>query len=307
MTGRSLLELLQLAAWGLIPLAGLWAWRLVKGARRVRPLGGVVLLGLGTLIYAHFVEPRVLLVREHRIVLDGCASEDRQLRLALIADLHVGVFRNTMSMHRIRDALRRADADVVLIAGDFVYHLDPSRFDEAFSPLSEVGVPVLFVLGNHDVGLPGTNVERPLEASLERLGLVNATHRSVTVPSRRGRFVVVGISDQWQGRQRFDEVMTATAATRIVLTHHPETILRIPEGSQVDLLVAGHTHGGQIWIPGLTCRLASFACIVTLEGTFRRPQGQGFVTAGTGMVGLPLRLAVPPRIDILNVEASACP
>ena len=307
MTTQLIYDVIRVGAWTLLPLIVVFAGLLVRGAPSRRPWRGLVLLGLVALTYAHLIEPRILWVRRHDLTIDRCLPAPAKLRVGLVADLHIGAFRNAMSLRRIRAALRAAQVDAVLIAGDFVYHLEVERFDAAFEPLADMGVPVLFVLGNHDVGLPGPNVQAPLERALTRLGLIDVTHRSQIVETDFGRFEVVGISDQWQGLQRFDGVRTSTSVPRLVLTHHPETLYLMPDDAQFDLLVAGHTHGGQIYIPGLTCRWVSFACLVTREGAFSRPEGEGFVTAGTGMVGLPVRLGVPPRVDVLEVTSAPCP
>ena len=74
----------------------------------------------------------------------------------------------------------------------------------------------------------------------------------------------------------------------------------------VDLFLAGHTHGGQIHLPGLTCRLFRRACRVARYDLVEEDGALLFVTSGTGMVGLPMRFLVPPRIDVLNVSWSAC-
>ncbi|MEL7485803.1 MAG: phosphohydrolase, partial [Pseudomonadota bacterium] len=73
-----------------------------------------------------------------------------------------------------------------------------------------------------------------------------------------------------------------------------------------DLLIAGHTHGGQIYIPFVTCALIDFACRVQRYGLNMEERIPVFVTSGTGMTGLPMRFNMPPRIDVLNVATRAC-
>ena len=91
---------------------------------------------------------------------------------------------------------------------------------------------------------------------------------------------------------------------RIVLTHEPDTALRWPDAA-ADLALMGHTHGGQIQLPWLTERvLRGMHDSPWYEGRYATPKGQIFVTAGTGMIGLPLRLGVPPRIDVLHISGS---
>lgn len=267
---------------------------------------GIALLAVLGFVYARFVEPGTLVVKRTVLELDGCFAEGGTAQIALIADLHAGVFRNAVSPRRVAARLAELDVDAVLIAGDFVYELAPERFGATFAPLGELPMPVYFVLGNHDVGLPGPDVGAPLREALVGLGLVDIEDRVVSLATATGTIALAGLSEQWLGRQRLEILEPSSAVPRIGLSHHPESIENLPDGADMDLLLAGHTHGGQVYIPGVTCQVVGFACLVVLEGEFRRPKGRGYVTAGIGMVGLPVRLGVPPRIDRLEVRYAAC-
>jgi hypothetical protein len=91
-----------------------------------------------------------------------------------------------------------------------------------------------------------------------------------------------------------------------VLAHNPGTIRELPPAARLDLLVAGHTHGGQIYIPWLTCALLRDACAVVRYGFAEVGPYRVFVTSGTGMVGLPLRFNAPPRIDVIDLSWRQC-
>ena len=95
-------------------------------------------------------------------------------------------------------------------------------------------------------------------------------------------------------------------APRIVLTPNPATILALRPREAVDILIAGHTHGGQINIPGLNCMIMKSMCRVTLYGFSEEERGLVFVTSGTGMVGLPMRFNRAPRIDVIDLSWRAC-
>lgn len=280
---------------------------LITGVRRARIVSGLVLAGLSVLAYARFVEPRILLTVEHDVALKRCFEAGGALRLAVFSDAHEGLFGNAIPIDRIARRVAATNPDAVLIAGDFVYFLDPARFDETFSALSQLEAPVYAVLGNHDDGLPGPDVSVPLSASLTRLGLNDIENRALIKEIDGAPVEFAGLSDSWQGRQDMRVVAGRPAHPRIVLTHNPETVFDLPAGSGVDLLIAGHTHGGQIRIPGLTCALLRTMCRVTLYGLSEKEGRLDFVTSGTGMVGLPMRFLVPPRIDVLNVKYDACP
>lgn len=94
-------------------------------------------------------------------------------------------------------------------------------------------------------------------------------------------------------------------SARLVLAHNPASIPARRPREAVDPLIAGHTHGGQINIPLVPCALTS-ACRVTRYGLAQAERGSVFVTSGTGMVGLPMRLNAAPRIDVINLFWRAC-
>ncbi|MEM6377444.1 MAG: hypothetical protein AAF705_04470 [Bacteroidota bacterium] len=90
-----------------------------------------------------------------------------------------------------------------------------------------------------------------------------------------------------------------------LLTHNPDTALHVPQGVEYDLMLAGHTHGGQVRIPGLIDRVIPAAYPFD-HGLHIYPSAEGdrlvYVTSGTGMIGLPLRFNMAPRIDLLTLH-----
>lgn len=308
MSGLSGLEYLKLAifyaSWLYFPMAALLLAGILRGPARRKAVFLVLLLPLTILAYARFIEPRLLQRVETAIALERCVAEAGSVRIALLSDIHAGLFPSAVSPARLAAAIRKIRPDLVMIAGDSVYFLDPRRFDDVFRPLGGTGAPVYAVLGNHDVGIPGPDVGAELAASFERVGV--RVIDNARVENAAGGVEIIGLSDRWQGRQRLGLLVPASAAPRIVLTHNPKTVDNLGDDMRLDLLLAGHTHGGQIFLPVLTCRLIDIACAPVRRGYAEVKGRQLFVTSGVGMVGLPARFLVPPRIDVLNVVFRAC-
>lgn len=272
-----------------------------RGAERVA--SGILLAGLSVLAYARFVEPRLLTVKTHDITLDRCFPDGGSVRLAVFSDTHIGIFANAMPIARIMRRVSSLKPDAALIAGDLTYHLSPQHFAARFAAPGAKSVPVYAVLGNHDVGFPGQDVSVPLASALDRADVTVIDNDVQILRGRGGAAEIVGLSDLWQGRQNLSLVAEPSASPRLVLTHNPMTAEITPHA---DLLIAGHTHGGQIYIPFFTCAVAKTACrpLRYDEGVV---EGRKlFVTSGTGMVGLPMRFMVPPRIDVLNIRWRRC-
>ncbi len=280
---------------------------IIVSQRDLRRYGAALILaGLTVLAYARFVEPSLLVTRTLDIELARCFPEAGKVSIAVFSDTHVGVFGNEMPFSRIVRRVNKADPDLVFIAGDFAYLLDPARFDRAFSPLAHSKAPVYAVLGNHDIGAPAPDISAELIPALERNGVRVIDDMATTAEIGGREIEIVGISDLWGERQKRALLNEPTEKPRLVLTHNPSTILRLRPSAQLDLMIAGHTHGGQIYAPFLTCALMREICEVARYGLAETPRGPVFVTSGTGTVGLAMRFMVPPTIDVLNIRYKAC-
>jgi predicted MPP superfamily phosphohydrolase len=273
--------------------AALWALR--AGARRARPLKWMAaLLALGALLFiqARFVEPQMILVHETSLQVGARA------RVALVSDLHVGLFKDERFLQRVVERLNTMPLDAVLIAGDFRGWNDRRPLRELLAPLAKLRAPVYAVPGNHDI-LPadGPPAGPELFAAWQALGVRPLQGRWATV----GGVTVVGLGDMWAGQ---DDARPLHAAPhdrpRVVLTHNPDTAMKLKAGD-AELLLAGHTHGGQLRIPGLYRH--AIPCHHPFDrGLHHFAPVPVFVTAGLGETGVPMRWMNPPVIDVLELH-----
>ncbi|MBI1365616.1 MAG: hypothetical protein GC153_06615 [Alphaproteobacteria bacterium] len=311
MNALGFFEYLQLfvfyASWLYFPAAFILIRMIARRPRRKKIIAGLILAPMTAIAYARFVEPRLLLTVDHDIELKRCFPAAGSFTIALFSDMHIGLYPNAVSIERIAARLRKIAPDAAMIAGDFDYFLAPERFARTYAPLGRVGAPVYAVLGNHDVGMSGPNVGAQLTAALEKDGVRMIDNKRADITLNGAAVDLVGLSELWLDNEDKSLVADASPVPRIVLAHHPEAIYGLPPGpGRPDLLVAGHTHGGQVWLPGLTCHIAKLACLVTRYGEKDVGATRVFVTSGTGMVDLPLRFLAAPRIDVLRVSFRAC-
>ena len=97
--------------------------------------------------------------------------------------------------------------------------------------------------------------------------------------------------------------LAAAGKPLLLLTHNPDLMEDLPPLPVPVLMMAGHTHGGQVNLPVLTERiLAGMSRHGYKRGLYQRRNGQVFVTSGVGMIGLPLRFAMPPVIDVMEMR-----
>ncbi len=221
------------------------------------------------------------------------------LRVAVVADVHAGA--PWVGLGRVREIVARvvdAGPDLVLLLGDHLAdvhlgrRLDPAPGADARAGLTEAA-PVVGVLGNHDWGVDGEAVRRAFDAA----GL--PVLEESAVPVLDGRLWVAGVGDLWM---RTPSVRTALAgvpagAPTVLLTHNPDVVTDVPR--TVPLVLAGHTHGGQLAVLGRPVHRIS-----RRHGNRWRtgwyPHDRLYVSPGIGTSTLPLR-SVTPEVPVLVV------
>jgi len=286
-------------SWLSFPLIAEAALILVNRAHRRywrRATGAALVLVLSLLlVYARFVEPRLLVVRTTVVP----APVD--LDIALVSDIHVGVFTRTDKLQQMVEKLNAMHVDLVLFAGDLTY--DPPRdLAAALAPLKRLNKPMYAVLGNHDVQLPGPPLEERIHAALAGSPVVFIEHRVIDFPKVR----LAGLHDYWTA---LDDTAFLRALPRdkplLVLMHQPHS-LRELHGVDFLLAMAGHTHGGQVSLPWITAAVfKADRDEIYIDGLYDTPFGKLFVTPGVGVTGTPVRLNCPPTIDLIELRRVA--
>lgn len=291
---------LQLAllhgSWLLWPLLVQSAFKAVarfREHRRARASGAIVLaVACALLCYARFVEPNELVVR--RTVIPAPLD----LNIALVSDVHIGIYTRPAKLVQMVRKLNALHVDLVLFAGDVTYD-PPKNLATALAPLRDLNKPMYAVLGNHDVELPGPPLMRRIHAALAGAPMHFIEHRAIDFPG----FRLAGLYDWWSGR---DDTAFLHALPRdkplLVLMHQPHSLAAL-RGIDFALAMAGHTHGGQVYLPWLT----DWVFLQTrgekyVGGYYATPVGNLFVTTGIGVTGVPLRFDCPPVIDVLELR-----
>jgi predicted MPP superfamily phosphohydrolase len=262
-----------------------------------------------------------LLVREEvvDIVLDGTPVEglrrtprgshraERPLRIVQITDPHLGPFMPVARLRRIAERAVAREPDLILLTGDFLTmesQSDPRHLAEAFAPLAAYSGRVFACRGNHDLEAPSV-----VQSALEQAGVRLLIDEAVSVQTELGPVEVLGIDFRF--RERAEHIASVVArhprrdaAMRIALLHDPGAFRHVPEGT-ADLVLSGHTHGGQLgllWL-GLPATIVSALTSLPDHGLWARGSNRLYVHRGTGHYGFPLRVGVPAEHSILHVHA----
>jgi len=245
---------------------------------------------------------RHLTVMEGEIAVRGLPEAFRGVRLLLITDLHTGPFLAPGALALTFRRLLRLAPDLILLGGDVATTRveDLERFGRAFRILT-APLGVYGVLGNHDhyTGDPGA-VARFLEASGVRM-LVN---RSVSIGRGGAVLHLAGIDDLNSGAPDLEAALAGPP--HLLLSHNPDVFF-VAALRGVPLVLAGHTHGGQVRIPGLPV-LVRMSRFHLDEGHYATRDSQLVVSRGLGVSGIPLRVACPPEAVLLTLRpAGAVP
>jgi hypothetical protein len=261
-----------------------------------------VIAGAALLLFSYGTAVREPIVRSIRVAAPGWPSGAPPLRLVLIADVHVaGPDMPPARLGRIVDRINRLSPDIVLIAGDLVSDKrTATRYyshDEAIAPLAALRprIAALAVLGNHDHWRDASAARR----ALARAGIRLLANQAVQV----GPVAVGGLDDDFTGRADLPATVAALrrlSGPRLILSHSPDPFPDL--GPDIFLMLAGHTHCGQIAPPliGPVSTMSRYgrryACGLVAEG------GRTLiVSAGLGTSVLPLRLGAVPDMWLVEI------
>ena len=274
--------------------------------RRLRPaLALFTAMMVGLAVWAFWIEPASLTVREYELRLPGWPRELAGLRVAALSDFHVGSPYNGIDkLQRIVALTNRSDPDLVVLLGDFVAHgvvggrrIPPRRIAPVLSNL-EAPLGVWAVLGNHDWWHSFEGVRKPLSVQ----GIKVLEDQAVEISSSGATFWLAGIGDAWAGNPDIPAALEAVPhdAPVLAITHNPDIFTDMPD--RVSLTVAGHTHGGQVALPLLGPPVVpSVHGQRYAAGWIVEEDRHLFVTPGLGTSIIPVRFLVPPEISILNL------
>jgi predicted MPP superfamily phosphohydrolase len=247
-------------------------------------------------------------VRNYALTLPGWPRFERPLRIALLSDFHVG--SHTGDIARYTAIARDVAAflpDLVLFGGDFV---NMQLFGGGRVPPRIVARMLarimgrhgrFAILGNHDYAYG----EQEVAAALRAHGIAVLDHERGTFSFSKHAIDVVGVPDAHVMRPRARSLLASLEPNRptIVLAHDPVWFKEVPPGPFLTL--SGHTHGGQIKLPGLgIVKNASLAPLRWSHGLVVEGGRHLIVTAGLGTSGIPLRIGVPPEFVLIEVSGA---
>ncbi|MEY4723159.1 MAG: hypothetical protein RLZZ324_672 [Candidatus Parcubacteria bacterium] len=293
-------DLIIAAVIGLVPVLVVAAWK--RGKLYAWHLLPVAIWCV--VFYGSFIEPRSLVVKDYALDVSSYATQHadaavpRTLLVAVISDLHMGTYRHAEWLAKVVATVNARHPDVVLIAGDLASNDIGIR---EFAPLAGLKprYGTFAVLGNWDYRAGAVEVRKALGSQGVKL-LVNRSVRLADDVAVR----IVGLDDLEFGKTDWDKALSEVTPGEmpLILVHNPDVVMKA-EVLGLPLVIAGHTHGGQIRLPfiGPVVRLPDQIGNRFDRGLLKYGPVNLFITPGVGESGPRARLLQPPEVSMLRL------
>lgn len=256
---------------------------------------------VGSYLYARYIEPNLLMVNREKL---ESSNLQTPLKIVFFGDTHLGEFNDNDQLDRIVTKINAEKPDLVIFTGDLIgstgdFTVNPEAIAQSLAKIQTTYGKVA-VMGNHEYALLD---------EYNYTDLMNAGGFTVLVDDwldiSELNVRLLGLDDVYRGNP--DANLTDEAfdgSYNILITHEPDIVDKMAS-DQVQLVLAGHTHGGQISLPYLTEKILPTNGKKYVKGLYTigsAGQTKLFVTKGTGMTKLPFRFMNIPEIVAIEVS-----
>lgn len=259
--------------------------------------------------HARFVAPYRPEFDQVAMPLAGLGGGLVGFRILQLADLHIDSRRSLRHLREMIERVNQMGADLVVVTGDLISS-SHKRVEEVCAALGNLKPRTLVSFGNHDYNaspMPyaASELADALEAGLEKRGIEVLRNRAVAVERGGDRVWIVGYEDYWSGRFAVEPALAGLAPLAggepvIALSHNPDTGPLLAQRG-VQWILAGHTHGGQIRLPGMRPLMLPIEDKRFASGLFALGDARMFVSRGLGQ-RVPVRFRCPPQVTTFILE-----
>jgi predicted MPP superfamily phosphohydrolase len=276
----------------------------------------LLLFGTTTLLWGSFIEPKIIVINKQEIDLEKI---EEPIKIALIADIHAGPYKKTAWVEKIVKKILKEKPDLVMIDGDQIYNSEyrPEELNY-LEPLRQLAeqIPTYAINGNHEYGIGdgksyenkkihNANLSKETQEKMESLGIIYLTNELLKINVNKQNFYLFGGDSVLAGKLDYKNLENRNEDLATIAMIHNPLYLFINNHPAIDLTLSGHTHGGQIRLPGFgpIGRVDNFIPADFYQGLNNLPNGNKiFVTSGIGESGPRARLFNPPEIALITVK-----
>ena len=251
--------------------------------------------------YPVLIERYIVLTNIYRIPVPNLPRAFTGFRIVQLSDLHYGFLVPLGFIRHVIARANRIPRDLTVCTGDYVHEMRATdQIDTVWPLLAELNAPsgVFSVLGNHDHWADTSRSQHWLDQTGQDL-----RHKVMPIERDGSRVWLVGAGDLWEDHKELDELMEGIPETecRLVLAHNPDTA-DTDFASRVDLMISGHTHGGQVAIPFIGTPILPVRNKTYASGLQTSPRGTPvFISRGIGWAVYPVRFNCFPEIAVLEL------
>ncbi len=258
-------------------------------------------LGLGGTSYATLWEPSWVKVQKIKLAYPDLPPGLDGLTLLQLSDIHLS---RVVSRSYLRQCIQMANQlkpDIILLTGDYITRqkkyipLMAEELSHLKSPLGSYAV-----LGNHDYWTHGPMVK----TALRKAGIHVLTNQHAQIQVKDTELWILGVDDLWAGIFDLEKTFHGTPENRfrILLMHNPDEFEKA-SGYNPNLILSGHTHGGQVSLPYYGPILTpSRHGNLYASGLFKKEETLMYVNRGLGLISPPVRMGVRPEISLFTLH-----
>ncbi len=285
----------------------------------------LLFFGFSVIFYGSFIEPNIIVTRHVSIdlrrpieTLDGqnavTPKADGPIKIALISDLHLGPYHGKWFVNQVINKIKKSGADILIIAGDSVY--DSANAASALKLFKTLPILKVAAMGNHDYNLefdgdlPSID-EKRAETVKQSLWSGDVKVLPNKYVHYQGRLWILGVDEYWTERGAVKPLLDEinNDAIKIMVSHNPDAVKMLTD-EKIDLVLSGHTHGGQVRLPWLgpigkipTKLGQSYdKGLFEITGRDGKTTYKTYITSGLGTSGPRARLFNPPEVVILDIN-----
>ena len=260
-----------------------------------------IALTLGQAARAALSEPYLLTIEHHSIYLPRLPKAFEGFRIVHLSDIHHSPFTSSEQIERAVETANRLKPDLIALTGDYISH-DRRYAAPCAEMLGRLNARygVFGVLGNHDHWTDAALITDLFRAE----GITVLVNQGMRFELGDDAFWLAGVDDTMVGLEDLSLALAGARETemKLLLAHNP-IILRRAARAHVDLVLSGHTHGGQVTLrPERSASGKPRRRL--LRGLGRQGETQIYVTRGLGTVVLPIRYGCPPEVSLLELRCS---
>lgn len=254
-------------------------------------------------LWARFISTKGLIVKEYSIVNDKIPKSFDGIKIVQFSDIHYGSTIFSKELENMVNKINLYKPDIVIFTGDLVeddYKITDSEKENIVKILSKIDAVIgkYYIQGNHDTKFKSFN------NVMDDSGFIYLNNETIKIYNKdKTPILLSGTTSILHSNPNYDEILSEdNEYYNIVAIHEPDALKTIRK-YDVDLMLSGHSHGGQIRIPFIGAILTTNACRLYYDEHYTVDETELYVSSGLGTSGLKMRLFNKPSINLFRLNS----